>query len=130
MRRDRYKLFLVEEDELLADVTSFRLELLGYDVRCAHDADSALRSMADDPPDLCIIDLELPGADGAELITRLRSQDATAAAPVLAFSVDANLDLVERAYAAGAADYLVTPYDPAVLQAKIEHLLTRKETPA
>ena len=70
-----------------------------------------------------IVDLYLPGIDGIELINRLRSDNATAEIRVMVFSIDSDLNVVANAFAAGANDYLMTPYDPAVLQDKIAKLL-------
>ena len=123
MRSDTPDILLVEEDETLADITAFRLELLGYRVAQARSGEAALDRVHDSPPDLLIVDLYLPGIDGIELINRLRSDNATAEIPVMVFSVDSDLNVVANAFAAGANDYLMTPYDPAVLQEKIAKLL-------
>jgi CheY-like chemotaxis protein len=125
MRNDAPHILLVEEDETLADITSFRLELLGYRVTQTRSGEAALQSAHAAAPDLMIVDLYLPGIDGIELINRLRSDNATAAIPVMVFSVDSDLGVVANAFSAGADDYLMTPYDPAVLQEKIAKLLAR-----
>jgi DNA-binding response OmpR family regulator len=118
-------ILLVEEDEVLSDITSFRLELLGFDVRQQRSAEEALASVWESSPNLIILDLYLPGLDGVEFINRLKMDESTAAIPTLVFSVDSDLDVVSRAHNAGADDYLVIPYDPAVLQEKILRLLSR-----
>ena len=117
------RLLLVEEEEVLADLTAFRLELLGYEVHCVHTGELALKAVKDTPPDLIILDPALPDMEGIELINRLSSDVETSGIPILVASVDATLDTVERCYHAGAKDYLVTPYDPAVLQQKLETML-------
>ena len=123
MNHETPNILLVEEDEVLADITSFRLELLGYKVSQQRNAESALAQVHEEQPDLIILDLYLPGMDGIELINRLRMDESTASIPTLVFSVDSDLDAVSAAHSAGADDYLVVPYDPAVLQDKIAHLL-------
>ncbi|MCA9269094.1 MAG: response regulator transcription factor [Planctomycetales bacterium] len=128
MKHDVPKIMLVEEDATLADITAFRLELLGYQVQQVHTAEAALEQVAQSQPDLLILDLFLPGIGGLELVGRLKSDSATAALPLLVFSVDADLNTVAKAHEAGADDYLVTPYDPAVLEGKIEKLLSRSHT--
>lgn len=116
-------IMLVEEDEVLSEITSFRLELLGYHVHQMRTAEAALEAVRDSLPELIILDLYLPGLDGVELINRLKMDESTANVPIMVFSVDSDLNIVSRAHDAGADDYLVTPYDPAVLQEKISKLL-------
>lgn len=128
MNVDNQTVLLVEGDEILAEITSFRLELLGYRVRHEASAESALACIQQTPPALIILDLYLPGLDGVELINRLKADDSTAKIPLMIFSVDADLTVVERAFAAGADDYVVIPYDPAVLQEKIVRLLENSST--
>ena len=116
-------LLIVEEEATLADVTAFRLELLGFSVQVARSGEEALSLLRKQKPDLMIIDLKLPGAGGVALIEQLASENETAAIPILALSFDAELEQVQRAFTAGATDYLVAPYNPAVLEEKVEKLL-------
>ena len=116
-------ILLVEEDEVLSDITSFRLELLGFKVEIRRTAEDALTYVQESRPDTIILDLYLPGIDGVEFINRLKMDEKSADIPTLVFSVDSDLNVVSRAHAAGADDYLVIPYDPAVLQDKLVKLL-------
>lgn len=116
-------LLIVEEETTLAEVTAFRLELLGFSVQVARNAEEAIPLLKQKKPDLMIVDLKLPGAGGIAFIERLASEIETAAIPVIALSFDAELEQVQRAFSAGAADFLVAPYNPAVLEEKVEHLL-------
>jgi CheY-like chemotaxis protein len=123
MAIDAPQLMLVEEDETLADITAFRLELLGYGVRQVHTAEEVRSLLQEQAPDLIILDLALSGTDGFELTDQIRNDPLTTGIPVLAFSSSADLEDVQRAYAAGVSDFLVTPYDPMVLEHKLEKLL-------
>ena len=127
MSRETPQLLLIEDDETLAEITSFRLELLGYDVKYVHSDDEALKFVEEKIPDLIIIDLAIPGMGGLEVINQLKNNHQTNNIAILAFSTQAELDKVQEAYLAGADDYLITPYDPAVLQKKIELLLKSTE---
>ena len=118
---------LVEDDETLAEITAFRLELLGYDVRQVHTADEVRSLLKEQTPDLIILDLALGGTDGFELTNQIRNDPQTTGIPILAFSTSADLEDVQRAYAAGVSDFLVTPYDPMVLEYKLEQLLDLRE---
>ena len=127
MATNAQQLMLVVEDETLADITAFRLELLGYGVRQVHTADEARSILQVQAPDLIILDLALSGTDGFELTNQIRNDPQTTGIPVLAFSSSADLEDVQRAYAAGVSDFLVTPYDPMVLEHKLEKLLNLTE---
>ena len=123
MRDEQPELLLVEEDQILPDITAFRLELLGYRVTCTHSAQDALLKLDESTPDLIILDTVLPDADGIDFVDRLKNDARFNSVPVMVFSIDSDLDTVERAHTAGANEFLVTPYDPMVLEAKVEKLL-------
>jgi DNA-binding response OmpR family regulator len=125
MRRNIQRIVLVEPDGVLAEVTAFRLELLGYQVQTVTTPDDALRCCADDPPHLIITDLMLDGTPATGLIETLASQEATSGIPVMVLSLDADLDRVAAAHKAGASAFLVVPYQPDVLQEKVASLLDR-----
>lgn len=116
------KVLLIEEEPTLREITAFRLELLGYRVDCVESAERALERLADELPSLMIVGHFLPGMSGIELIDRLSNDVRTSATPVMLLSPNADLDHVQRAYTAGAKDYLVAPYDPVVLQQKVRKL--------
>jgi CheY-like chemotaxis protein len=118
-------LLLLEDEPVLAEVTAFRLELLGYRVTCVRNAEDLLKQLVDQTPDLMIIDTYIPDMQASELINRITSDSRYGHIPVLVFSIDADLEAVQKAFSSGAKDYLVTPYDPAVLERKVEALLSR-----
>ena len=128
MKRDRPYILFIEEDPLLADVTGFRLELLGYEVKLVQTGEDALEAVRASAPDLMIIDLVLPDMDALDLISRFSDKAETNEIPILILSIEADLDAVQRAYNAGANDYLVAPYNPAVLEDKVETLLTHSKS--
>jgi CheY-like chemotaxis protein len=130
MLRQTPKILLIEEDPTLLDITAFRLELLGYELVKAESAEKALEWLQTQLPTLVIVDQFLPGMDGIEFLNRLSNDVRTSEIPVIFLSVNSDLDDVQRAYNAGADEYLVIPYDPVVLEAKVEHLTTAVEQTA
>lgn len=108
---------------------SFRLELLGFKVEAVEDGEQAAAAISRGIPDLVIIDTVLRDGDGLEWIARTRTDHAAARLPIIIFSLDPSLETVERAYHAGAQDYLITPFDPTVMEEKIETILLNGETP-
>lgn len=117
------QILLIEEDPTLLEITAFRLELLGYDVVMQQSAERALEWLHDKLPSLIIVDQVLPGMDGVEFINRLSNDTRTNEIPIMFLSAKADLDDVQRAYNAGADEYLVIPYDPMVLESKVERLV-------
>ena len=124
MSHETPRILLVEEEPVLAEITRFRLELLGYNVVHTGNAEDALTWLQKDLPSLIIVDQMLPGMDGTDLLNRLSNDEQTSEIPVILLSSNADLDEVQKAYNAGADEYLVSPYDPAILEQKIDFLLT------
>lgn len=115
-------ILLVEEDATLSEISAFRLELLGYEVVPRQSAEQALQWLEENKPSIVIVDLTLPGMDGVEFINRLSNDLRTSEIPVMALSTNSDLEEVQKAFAAGADEYLVIPYDPLVLESKVERL--------
>ena len=116
------QILLIEEDRTLLEITAFRLELLGYEVVKQESAEKALEWLRDRMPSLIIVDQFLPGMDGTELINRLSNDVRTSDIPIMFLSINSDLEDVQKAYNAGADEYLVIPYDPLVLESKVERL--------
>jgi DNA-binding response OmpR family regulator len=116
------QILLIEGDVTLLEVTAFRLELLGYSVVTLETAERALEWLHENLPTLVVVDHVLPGMDGIEFINRLSNDTRTSELPIILLSTNGDLDDVQKAYNAGADDYLVIPYDPIVLEAKVERL--------
>jgi CheY-like chemotaxis protein len=123
------QILLIEEDLILLEVTAFRLELLGYEVVTQQSAERALEWLRDQLPTLIIVDHMLPGMDGVEFINRLSNDTRTSEIPVMFLSTNGDLEDVQRAYNAGADEYLVIPYDPMVLESKVQRLATATTAP-
>jgi CheY-like chemotaxis protein len=123
MTSDAAMVLLVEKDAITAEITAYRLELLGYRVRSANSADELLAVIEEEVPAAIVLDMQMHGVNGLELSARLKSAERTANVPIVAFSDDADLALVKRAYAAGAREFVVKPYDPVILEQKLERLL-------
>ena len=120
------KIGLVEPDELLAELVSFRLELLGHEVIVWQSGSDMLSAISDTEADCLIVDTYLPDMQGWEAIAKVRKSCSADALPILTLSLDTDLSLVEQAYRAGANDYLITPFDPAILQAKCDAMLLQR----
>ncbi len=111
-------LLLVEDHDDLRAYVAQLLEDDGWKVRTAPDAESALGAMAD-RPDLILTDVMLPGMDGVELVQKVRCNQDLARIPVLLLTAKAGPDAASEGLAAGADDYIVKPFDPRELLARV-----------
>ena len=121
-----HPLLLIESEPILAELTRYRLQLLGYQITTATSGTDGLVAIEKQTPRLVIVNSNLIDGDGLEWLARLRSNCPADELPALVLSLDPSLETVERAFHAGAQDYLITPFDPTVLENKIHSLLSQQ----
>lgn len=92
-------------------------------LRMAALPEEGLAMAAEQPPDLMLLDIQLPAIDGFEVLRRLRGLPATAGVPVVAVSDNAMQSDLDQARAAGFADYLTKPLDMPSLLAKVDRVM-------
>jgi len=117
----------VDDSESNIDIL---LDALGseYEIVVALDGESALEIVAEDKPDLILLDIMMPGIDGFEVLKRLKASPVTADIPVVILSARTGADDWARGLESGAADYLTKPFDiPDVKACIIRHLPGAKE---
>ena len=117
------RILLVEDNELNRDMLSRRLIRAGHTVVMALDGAQAIDMAGADPPDLVLMDMNLPVMDGWEATRRLRADPRTGSLPVIALTSHAMSGDRERALAAGCDDYDTKPVDLPRLLGKIAALL-------
>lgn len=122
MKNHQTTILLVEEEPTLREITSFRLELLGYQVITKIKADEANKSLLEKLPDVIVVG-HVAEMESIEFLNHLSNDPRTNELPIIYLSGNSELDEVQRAYTAGADEFLVTPYDPLVLEKKVEGLL-------
>lgn len=122
MSSTRKQILVIEEEPILLDILAFRLELLGYVVETKDAADAAINWLAANIPDLIAVG-HLGDMEPVEFLNRISDDPRTSETPMLMLSADSDLDAVQRAYNAGADEYLLTPFDPMMLEKKVHDLL-------
>lgn len=116
-------ILVVDDDPPISELLRRALAFAGYSVTLASRGGEALTRRLERSPDLIVLDVMLPDMDGFEVVRRLRAAGATV--PVLLLTArDAVEDRVEG-LAVGADDYLVKPFDPRELLARVNALLRR-----
>lgn len=117
---------LIVEDELeIAHLIQLSLEKEGFSCRISRDGINALRMFQEQPPDLIILDLMIPGLDGLEVCARIRQKPGTKDPYILMLT--AKGEEIDRVIglSTGADDYMVKPFSPRELVARVRALLRR-----
>ena len=119
-RQNGAGLILVAEDSLVVrTVVCEQLEEEGYDVIEAVDGEGALARCAETPPDAILLDIEMPGLDGHEVLARLKQDETLRDIPVVFLTGRTGTDEMVAGLREGAHDYLRKPFEPAELIARI-----------
>jgi two-component system response regulator MprA len=118
-------ILVVDDDPRITDLLRRVLAYEGYSVASAASGNEALKRTLERPPDLVVLDIMLPGLDGLEVARRLRAAGDNV--PVLMVTArDAVADRV-KGLETGADDYLVKPFAPEELVARVKALLRRNQ---
>lgn len=115
-------ILVVDDDENLRRLVAAYLEKENYQVSQAADGRSALAQMRDGGPDLVVLDLMLPGLSGIEVAKQIRAKGTT---PILMLTARGTEEDILEGFEAGADDYLVKPFSPKVLVARVRAVLRR-----
>jgi two-component system phosphate regulon response regulator PhoB len=119
------KVLVVEDDEPIALLLRYNLEAEGFRVHVVGRGDEVEVAIAEDPPDLIILDWMLPGLSGLELCRRLRSAKYQRSIPILILTARAEEADRVRGLTTGADDYVVKPFSVPELMARIRAILRR-----
>lgn len=119
-------ILVVDDNEMNRDLLSRRLERKGYEVALAEDGPQALAWLGDNPCDLVLLDIMMPGMSGVEVLQELRRErDGSELPIIMATAKDSSEDIV-GALNAGANDYVTKPIDFPVVLARVETQLAVK----
>jgi DNA-binding NarL/FixJ family response regulator len=119
------KILLVDDDKTLQTVLTRYLEKRGYSVTVVTSGIQGLKVFSQDPPDLVVSDVMMPGMDGFEFCRRLRATRPGQLVPFLFLTAKKDLEDRVQGHYMGADDYVTKPFEPAELMAKIESQLER-----
>ena len=117
------RILVVEDNPLNLKLVRDVLQFAGYDVIEAHSGEEGVRAAQADPPDLVLMDLQLPGIDGTETLHRLRQGPLGHDVPVVAVTASAMAEDRERASLAGFDGYVEKPISVRELPGQIEAFL-------
>ncbi|GAB2697158.1 two-component system response regulator MtrA [Microbacterium marinum] len=110
------RILVVDDDTALAEMIGIVLRTEGFDVVFCADGAAAVDTWRDERPDLILLDLMLPGLDGIEVCTQVRAESGV---PIIMLTARTDTADVVRGLESGADDYIVKPFNPKELVARI-----------
>jgi two-component system response regulator ResD len=120
----RGSILVVDDEPVITDVVSRYLERAGYTTSVAADGPEAIRVAEDASPDLVVLDLMLPGVDGLEVMRELHQRQSTRV--ILLTAKGEAIDRI-AGLRRGADDYVVKPFSPAELVARVDAVMRRRD---
>lgn len=118
-------ILIVEDDPDIVELVQYNLEREGFKVLTAKEGESGLREAASRRPSLILLDIMLPGMEGLEVCRRLKQVDGTKTIPLMMVTAKGEESDVIVGLEMGADDYVVKPFSPRELIARIRAILRR-----
>ncbi|TGQ05646.1 response regulator [Mesorhizobium sp. M2E.F.Ca.ET.219.01.1.1] len=120
------RVLICDDDPLLLELMEFRLRAKGYEVIKAVDGAEALEKAQQEAPDVVVLDAMMPKADGLEVLARIKGDPTLSDTPVVMLTARKGQKDIVSALDKGADDYLVKPFIPEELLARLARLIARK----
>ena len=122
---EKHKILVCDDDPLLVELIDFRLRARGYEVVTAKNGTEAMSMVANERPSLVVLDAMMPRMDGFEVLARIKSDRDLAHIPVIMLTARKGDRDVVSALERGAEDYLVKPFIPDELMARLSKILAK-----
>ena len=117
------KVLVVDDEPNIVLSLEFLMQQTGFEVTTAFDGESALILVNENPPDLVLLDISLPGISGFEVLEQLRNQAAFKRLPIVMLTAHGREVEREKGLALGADDYITKPFSTRQLVEKVQALL-------
>ena len=118
-----HKIVIADDEEHLGYMVKFKLEKSGYQVVWKMDGREALEAVRQERPALVILDVMMPGLTGFEVLEAIKAEDNLKDTPVVMLTARGQEADTLKGISLGAADYIVKPFSPAELLARVQRLL-------
>jgi DNA-binding response OmpR family regulator len=118
-------ILIIDDDPIFSHIASLSLQKEGYNVACEKDGSLGMKKIEESLPDLVVLDVNLPGMSGFDILSRLKADGRFAGIPIImvsALSQDVN---IARGLYSGCVEYFVKPLSPEELTAAIGRALTK-----
>lgn len=114
------KILVVDDEDINLQLMEAILLPFGYEIMLAKEGTEALDLVADDPPDLILLDIMMPGMDGYEVCRRLKASDVTKRIPVIFVTSKSEIRDETMGFKVGAADYIAKPVSSPIVQERVK----------
>lgn len=121
----KQNVLVVDDEEDILELVRYNLSKEGYEVSCVSSGEEGLAKARADHPDLMLLDLMLPGVDGLDVCKLLKGDSKTRDIPVIILSAKGEESDVVSGLELGAEDYIVKPFSPRVVTARVKTVLRR-----
>ncbi|SEG83848.1 MULTISPECIES: phosphate regulon transcriptional regulator PhoB [Marinobacterium] len=122
------RVLIVDDEAPIREMIAVALEMAGYECLEAENAQQAHALILDKKPDMVLLDWMMPGTSGVEFARRLRKDEVTADVPVIMLTAKTDEDNKVKGLEAGVDDYIIKPFSPRELVARLKAVL-RRATP-
>jgi two-component system phosphate regulon response regulator PhoB len=124
------RILVVDDEEPIRELLRYNLEKDGFRVACCGSGEEAIKLVRNDPPELILLDLMLPGTGGLDVCRTLKANPATADIPIIMVTAKTEDTDVVLGLELGAEDYVTKPFSTKVLLARVRTALRRKNRKA
>lgn len=120
------RILIADDEEHIGYLIKFQMEKAGFEVVWKLDGRAALEAVRAERPDLAILDVMMPRLSGFEVLQQLKADPETAEIPVIMLSARGQEEELVKGFDMGAADYVVKPFSPGELLARVRRHLGRR----
>jgi len=115
-------------DDIKANINILKVSLSkDYDISVAYDGESALKQVVKDPPDLILLDVQMPGISGYEVCRRLKEDKDTEKIPIVFVTSKTEEENETKGLELGAIDYITKPFSMPIVKARVKNLMQMKK---
>ena len=123
-------ILVVDDEEDILELVRYNLQREGYQVEAASSGEKALKLARQQPPELIVLDLMLPGMDGLDVARHLKNDARCRQVPIVMLTAKGEEADVVTGLELGAEDYVTKPFSPRILVARIKAVLRRRNEPS
>lgn len=120
------KIYVIEDEQDIAELVRYNLSLKGYQVEVFNTGEAGLAAIMNSVPDMIVLDIMLPGLSGLEICERVRTSLNLPSLPIIMVSAKGEENDIIKGLELGADDYVTKPFSMAVLTARVEAILRRR----